>query len=289
MDDLEQPASPDSDAVELPANSDNDNEPQLELDPDNPDLDTPEEEDEEIEVGGKKFALPKSAAATLKAERLMQADYTRKTQEVAATRTQIEARAAQVETQAREQQQYIGEIAKVQSIDERLAEYNALDWNRLSDEDPMQCQKLDLQRRSLEAARNTAVQAITQKQQQFALNEQQAIAKQVQEASAYFQREIPGWSPERDNQVMKFAVEAGIPAQALSAAVLKHPQFAKILHKAELYDQLEKKQTAKPKTPAAPPAPVTRISASRATAAKDPDKMSMDEWAKWRNEQRKKR
>ncbi len=288
MDDLEQPAMPDSDAVALPANSEHDDDSHEELDAESPDLGT-EEEDEEIEVDGKKFALPKSAAATLKAERLMQADYTRKTQEVAATRTQIEARAAQVENQAREQHQYITEIAKVHSIDAQLAEYNALDWNRLSDEDPAQCQKLDLQRRALEAQRGTAVQAITQKQQQFALNEKQAIANQVQEASAYFQREIPGWSAERDSQVQKFAVDNGIPAQALAAAVLKHPQFVKLLHKAELYDQLEKKQIAKPKTPTPAPAPVTRIGASRATASKDPDKLPADEWQKQFYAERNKR
>ncbi|CUI03883.1 Adenylyl cyclase [Janthinobacterium sp. CG23_2] len=277
MDDLEQPVTQDSAEVVEPAEHD---ETQQELDADSPDLDTPEEDDEEVEVGGRKFALPKSAAETLAKERLMQADYTRKTQEVAETRKQIEARAAQVESQAREHQQYIGEIAKVQSIDERLTQFAQLDWDAAIDNDPVQAMKWQQEHRALQLARDQAVSAITQKQQQFALNEQQVTAKQVQDASAYFQREIPGWTAERDNQVAKFAVDEGIPAQALAAVILKHPQFAKIIHKAELYAQMEKKQTAKPKTPTPPPAPVTRVSSSRATAAKDPDKLSPEEWQK---------
>ena len=175
------------------------------------------------------------------------------------------------------------------SIDEQLAAYHRAITVDASETDAVTVQRYMIERDALLVARNEAVNAITQKQQQYALNEKQTIANQVQEASAYFQREIPGWTPERDNQVAKFAVDSGIPMQTLSAVILKNPQFAKLIHKAELYDQLEKKQSAKPKTPVAPPAPVTRIGASRATANKDPEKMSMDEWAKWRNEQRRKR
>jgi hypothetical protein len=57
---------------------------------------------------------------------------------------------------------------------------------------------------------------------------------------------------------MQYSVAEGLPPDALSQAVLRQPALAKILHKAELYDQLEKKQAVKAK-PATQDKPVTRI------------------------------
>src|SRR4051812_9326565 len=71
--------------------------------------------DEEIEIGERKFALPKSAAEKLKAERLMHADYTKKTQEVAEQRKAVEARQADVERHATEAQEYLDEIGEIRS------------------------------------------------------------------------------------------------------------------------------------------------------------------------------
>jgi hypothetical protein len=69
---------------------------------------------------------------------------------------------------------------------------------------------------------------------------------------------------------------------------IQNPALIKIMHKAELFDQLEKKQTTKPDSARAP-APVTRVGASRATAAKDPSKMTDAEWLAARQEKQRKR
>ena len=71
--------------------------------------------------------------------------------------------------------------------------------------------------------------------------------------------------------------------------VMQNPAILKALDAAEKFDQLVKKQATKPKAPTAPPAPVTRVSAGRATAAKDPAKMTDAEYFKHREEQRRKR
>lgn len=285
MDELEQPADQlDSDAA---ANAAEEHDQAAEHDDDQVDEASQEqaEEDEEIEVGGKKFALPKSAAETLKAERLMQSDYTRKTQEVAESRKAVEAEREQVKQAAAQQQQYIKEIAKVTALDDQLEQYKQLDWNALSDQDPVAAQKLHFQFQALQQQRQQAEQAVTQKQHEHALAEQQNLAKQVQEADAYFKREIPGWSGERSARLQQYAVEIGIPGSDLAMLAVKHPAIAKALHKAELFDQLEKKQSTKPKAPTAPPAPVTRVSAARASAKVDPAKLSVDDWMAQRNKQ----
>lgn len=241
---------------------------------------TGNEELEEIEIDGVKFDMPKAQAEKLKAERMMHADYTRKTQELADNRKAFEAESQRTrETQ----QAYLNEYAKVVAIDDQLAEFNKVDWQTLIDTDPQLAQKLDVKRRELETARGHAVAAVTQKQQEFALNEQQAIAKQVQEAQAYVAREIPGWSAGRDNALKEYATAQGIDAMEIGRLAVKHPQLLKFIHKAELYDQLEKKRSAKPAP--APVKPVTQVSTARTGAQRDPQKMSTADWMKHRNSQ----
>lgn len=259
-------------------------------DPD-PDLITPDEEDEEeIEVDGRKFAMPKSAAEKLKAERLMHADYTRKTQEVAETRKAVEAEREQVRQQAQQHQQFIKEVARVHALDDALEQFKQVDWDTLSDQDPVQAQKLHFQYQKLQQQRSEAAQAVTQKQNEHALAEQQTLAKQVQEAEAYVQREIPGWTQERAVKLNSYAEAEGVTFDQTFAKVLvQNPALIKIMHKAEMFDQLARKQSTKPAAPAAPPAPVTRVSAARANARVDPDKMSTEQWMRYRNEQLRKR
>lgn len=256
--------------------------PEHEADIESSEQEAPDEE--EVEYEGVKYKVPPQ----LKDALLRQADYTRKTQEVAEQRKQTEAQAAEVRQRAEQQQRYVADIAEVLAVDKQLARYQQLDWQELIDQDPQGAMKLQHQMNQLQAKRAELAQNVTQKQQQDALNEQQELAKRVQEADAYFKREIPNWSDERSNQLMKYGMELGIPAQTLSQAVIHQPALAKLLHKAELYDQLARKQATKPK-PEAQEKPVTRITAARSTVQKDPDKMSIDEWTKWRNAQVTKR
>lgn len=247
---------------------------------------TAQEETDEIEVDGQKFALPKSAAEKLKAERMMNADYTQKTQALADERRQFQAQAAQ---QQQQQQEYVQDVAKVVNIDDQLAHLRSIELTpQVWAQNPAEAAQVVGEIQRLEALRNTAIQSVTQKQQQFALNEQQAFAKQVQEANEYVAREIPNWSPERDTQLQKFVQQSGIPQQSIGRLLVQHPQLFKILHQAELYSQLEKKQATKPK-PAAAPAPVTRVGAARANPVKDPSKMSDAEWYRMRQEKQRKR
>lgn len=289
MDELEQPAETlDSEAAAAAAEDQHDD--QQHDDQTDPDSQEQAEEDEEIEIGGKKVAMPKSIAAEIKAGTMRNADYTQKTQAVAEERKAVQAEREQARQEREQSQQYIKEVAKVHALDDQLAEFNKVDWSALSQSDPGLAQQLDFQRRDLERKRAEADEAITKVREQNALAEQQATAKQIQEAEAYVQREIPGWTPELGAKLNSFAAAQGVKFdQSFAKALIANPALIKVMHKAEMFDQLEKKQSTKAKPPAPPPAPVTRVSAARASAAKDPDKMPMDDWVKWRNSQRGKR
>ncbi|WBS00227.1 hypothetical protein OU994_18065 [Pseudoduganella sp. SL102] len=290
MDNQEQPGeSLDSDLPNT-ADSDQHDEPNpadAELDGDDTDGGDPLEEEDEIEVDGRKFVLPKTAAEKIRAGMMKDADYTQKTQAVAAERQAIAAERAAVERQRETHQQFIKDIAKVEAINDQLAQYENVDWNALRQNDLDAYLQHQENRRALEAQRNTAANELTQKQQQFALNEQQALAKQVQDADAYVQREIPGWSEERQNQVSQYMQSQGVQMNpVLARAIVQSPALLKLAHKAELFDRLEKKQTAKQPAPPVPP-PATRVSAARQGAKKDPARMSDAEWYASRKQTRK--
>lgn len=272
-----------SNEVELSDDSANESDDlEIQLDEDgNPILELPVDDGkEEVEFEGKKFKVDKEIKDAL----LRQADYTKKTQEVAEQRRQIEEMRNRTLETAEFQQQILVEVAQVVSIDNQLAQFNNLDWNRLYSEDPTQAVMLDRQMRDLMGHKQNLVNAITQKEQAQNLKKQQETAKSFQENMAVVQREIKGWSPELKQQLFKYGLETGYSEAEMNN--VKSAAQVKSLHKAYLYDQLVKKQQASAKSkPQAQVAPVTRISAQKAGSTKDPDKMTVEEWTKWRSSQ----
>lgn len=248
----------------------------------------PDDPEEEVEIGDKKIALPKSMAEKLKSERMMHADYTQKTQAAAEERRQIEAQREQVQRAAQEQQTYIQEIAKVVAINDQLAEYQKVNWDALIETDPVRAMQLQQQQKTLESQRAMALQEVTNKQQQIALNEQQATAKQIQDAKAFFEREIKGWNPELDTEVHKYALGQGLTNEQAVRMSLQAPVIVKMAHKAMLYDRLVAKQTVTKQPPAAEVKPAARVGTS-APVKKDPTQMSDKEFAAYRRNVQKRK
>lgn len=296
----EQPAAPESVGNEPEQGAPEADQATGLLDGSEPDLnEQPEavaEDDEEIEHDGEKFKVPKK----LKDAFLRQADYTRKTQEVSETKRQLEAREnelkqhfeqrqAQIQAQTEFQQKHIEDVAKVVSIDQRLKQLASLDWDTIEQTDPMQAVKLNRQVQQLQMEKQETVGRLTQAQQRMAFERQQLTARQQEEIARRnetsrreLERDIKGFAtPEVQTQLMEAAKSVGYRGEEL--ANVGDPRFVKLLNKAAQYDRLVAQRTAKPKEePAKPP---TRIAAKTSPASVDPDKLSADEWRKWRENQ----
>lgn len=252
-------------------------------------LDEQQDDDEiEDELDGVKVRGKKDSIEKIKSERLMQADYTRKTQEVAEQRKAIEAQREHVAQQMKLAEQFAEELGAVKAIDMRLAQFGQVNWEQLEQSDPVQAMSLQRQMRDLQAARAQVANQIATKQQQRALAEQQEFAKQVQEAEAVLRREIKGWGPEKEQQVTDFTLSLGFTHQQIKG--ITDPRLVKVLHDAMVLNQLRAKAQQKPK-PEAQPAPVTRVTGGKSVQASTGpnDKQSMDEWLKARNAQLKRR
>lgn len=253
-------------------------------DPSTADPDDPAgEEDAEIEVDGRKFALPKTAAQKLQQERMRMEDYTRKTQEVAEQRRAIETDAVQLRQREADAAAHLQEIAQVIAIDNRLRQLSQVDFDALASHNPVEAMKLDKAIRDLQQARLGIANTVTQRQQQLLSQRQRDAAKAMAEGVAVLEREIPGWS-EKTGKALRDYMVGKLGAKPERLQGLAEPALVLAMHKAKLYDELQARQAAKPK-PQAQQAPVTRITAKQSGTVRDPDKLSTEDWVKWRNQQ----
>lgn len=247
----------------------------------------PTEDSEELDVDGFKISLPKSKAEKLKAERMMNADYTRKTQEVAEQRKAFE---AQREETMRVQEETLNERATLIAVNQRLQQFDKVNWAQLNAEDPVTAQSLWIERTQLVEAQNALGTNISKKEQQIAREKeqkaseaQQSTAKQVRECFDVVARDIKGWSPELARSLDKTANEFGFTNAEL--AQVKDPRFVKLLHKAHIADQLLKKQASSLPKPQLKPVP--QVGGNSAPVKKRAEEMSMAEYVKMRRAQRK--
>lgn len=290
MEDLvEQPVdTSDSNAAgNTAAEDDNEAASHLNDDSDSASQEQAEDDDEEIDIGDQKVALPKSLAEKVKTGFMQQADYTQKTQGIAAERQQIVAEREQIRAQAKEQQEYLSEMAEMRAVDMELKKIADMHIENYTQSDPTGVVHWQEQRRLLESKKSEIAAALTQKQEKFALDKQQSFAKQVQQAEAYIEREIKGANPERMKALEAYATKEGMDVRDFAKAVIRTPMVAKFMHKADLYDKLMAKQAPKP-PPVVEAKPALKVG-SNATVAKDPGKMTDKEFAVWRRSQIKNR
>lgn len=238
----------------------------------NDQLEEPEDDSEEIEFNQKQYKLPKDIAGAV---RDMQKDYTVKTQSLADQRRTFE-------QQSQFQQQHIQEFAKVVALNDSIAEFDKIDWHALSQEDPVRAQQLFFTKSSLESQRNTLAQTISQKNQQVALEKQQEFAKQLEESESVLRRDIKDWSPDLESKLMTFASSNyGIDKNDFTSSKV-NPMTMKLLHDAYIGKQIIQKQTGKPAVTPKKAEPVPILSGRGAKTSISPDKMTHEQYDKWR-------
>lgn len=244
--------------------------------------DAPETELEEVEHEGKKYKIPKP----LKGALLMQADYTRKTQEVAEQRRAVEEAQRQYAEAQRVQAEHLSDFARVVAFNDAIAQFEKADWPQIRANNPQLYNDLWFQYQQTKEARDKAVLALQQKVQQRNSQAQQESARRIEEARSAIQREIRDWSPELAGKLNQFALAQGFTAQELSQVT--DPRVIKLLHTAYVGSQAKTPSAAAKSAAAveaAKPLPTVSGASPQKVKASDPasDRLSADEWAKRRN------
>ena len=195
---------------------------------------TPENPLEEVEYEGKQYALPKE----LKEALLRQQDYTKKTQEVADRRRQIEEREAQVELVTKFREENFAKSVEAHSLYTRLQQYSQVNWAELADANPGQYLKLDREHRQLQEAFNRTQAEMQHMGQEFqtklAETRQRAQAKCIEE----LKRDLKDFGPELLRKLDDAGASYGYSGTELASVA--DPRAIRVLHDAMKYRELQK-------------------------------------------------
>jgi hypothetical protein len=244
----------------------------------------PEEDDsEEIEHEGQKYKVPKAIKPLV----MMQADYTRKTQEVADLRKAVE---AERQTLHQSSEAEIAARATVVALDQQLAQFQNIDWDAWEDQDPFAAQKGLRQYQQLRDARGQAAGQFVALQQQRNLEAQRTTAKRLEEGRAALARDIPGWS----DTLAASLLETGAKHYGFERGEIEDsfddPRLIKVLHDAHQYQLSKGKQKQAQKHVAAQQVqPAAKVGARSAPPSGLDDRLPTDEWMRRREAQLRKR
>lgn len=240
-----------------------------------------DEDFEDFEWNGKVLKAPKG----LKDGVLMHADYTKKTQEVADRRRELEAYEQQVVQQAKSSEEELTARATLVHLDTQLKQYENVDWDRWEQEDPIAAQQGWRRFQSMEKQKAATVNDLAAKQYTRTEQAKQETAKRLQDTAEYAKK-LPGWTPDVGGEIRDLAEKQwGIPFETLQENIT--PQFYDILYHARIGLRALQKQTTAPKNPPQLQAkPLTVVGAkTNAPVAKSLADMSMEEYAAARQKQ----
>jgi hypothetical protein len=208
--------------------------------------------DVDFEWEGKVYKVPKPLVEGA----MRQADYSRKTQEVAAVRKQVAAEKLLIQTDGAAMQELAPAYAELQNIGQQIEALRG----SLPDPavDPVAYLQHDKRVRDLEAAGAKLQSAVAQRRTELARQKQSALAELLQTGTAILSREIPGFNGEVRNEIGKFAIAEGYAPEELQQVY--DPRFIKLAYKAMQYDKLQRSRPAVQKKIADAP-PVVRPSA----------------------------
>ena len=178
----------------------------------------PEDDTEEIERDGVKYRIPKA----LKDDLLRQADYTRKTQEVAEARRALETQAQSLAQQAELARATLEHRTNLKLVEQQIAQFQNTDWSAYSAQYGADATAAAMA--SWQQYRDAHAElsgAITRAEGESRAISERNAANAVAQAEAQLSREIEGWGVEYLSSLAAYASkEFGVSPQELRESVI---------------------------------------------------------------------
>ena len=208
-----------------------------------------------LKVNGEEVEKPIDEVVALAQQGL---DYTQKTQQVAEQRKELEDYAKGIKAQeeifrqeVELQNVLINEVAQITALDQKLAAYQNVNWQQLSDNDFVEAQKLFFTFNQLQQDRNALVSQFEAKKQEVVQKQTQLLSEKIAKGKEVLAKEIPNWSPETNQALLSTGKEYGFSDAELNSIV--DPRHVKVLHDAMQWRKLQKNSTVKNKISNAKP------------------------------------
>ena len=208
-----------------------------------------------LKVNGEEVEKPIDEVVALAQQGL---DYTQKTQQVAEQRKELEDYAKGIQAQeaifrqeVELQNVLINEVAQITSLDQKLAAYQNVNWQQLSDNDFVEAQKLFFTYNQLQQDRNQLVSQFEAKKQEVAQKQSQLLSEKIAKGKEVLAKEIPNWSPETNQALLSTGKDYGFSDAELNSIV--DPRHVKVLHDAMQWRKLQQNSSVKNKISNAKP------------------------------------
>lgn len=245
-----------------------------------PEIDTgemianPEDDLEEVDwEDGQKYRVPKA----LKPALMKEADYRKKTMELAEIRKAAEAEREQAQRAAQLSQAEFQAAVDLKTLSDQVEQYEQVDWDAWTDADPFEAQKAWQKYQTVLNKRNTLGAQYQHHMQQKAQQAQQETAKRREAILSTVANEIPNWSSDLQNQIESFAEANGYSREELAGGA--EPRDYKILRLAHIGQQFLDRQKAAAKMKAASQAKAApTVSGNAPGGNTDANSMSAEEY-----------
>jgi hypothetical protein len=221
--------------------------------------DTEEESDQdlvEVTFNGELIEAPRYIADAL----LRQEDYTKKTQEVANQRREVEAVQAQAEITRRDFEfaaQIQPEILKAEQIQAQIDQTQTYLRENLESLSATDIERIRLAIDDARQQKDEIAQSLQNRQTEFQQAREQSLQELLNQGTEVLRQAIPDWGDTHQEQVRQFALDSGFTEQEISTVV--DPRQALVLYKAAQYDALQAgKPAAVKKVQGAPIKPKSR-------------------------------
>ncbi len=245
--------------------------PVLEIDPDEQWI----EVEEAVEGGSKE--LKKYSLNELKKQRMMQADYQRKTAELARQRETLHKEVEEKVKPAVEKYEHNLKLFSQYAVNLAGQELNGVDWQKLSREDPAEFVRLSARQNEIKQLFDYSQQELQKLDQERHAKFNEDRDKAAQKAVEILQDPvsgIPNWSNSLYENVLKTGTEHyGFKFEEVGNVT--DPRMIKVLHDAHKYRELQKAKPLVDKKVAAVPKVVKPGNAERSdqTVEKEKDLM----------------
>jgi len=261
-----------------------------------------EEEPEyyEFDFGGNKARFAKDSLPPELAEEVQKfgkglwTDYTKNSQAIAETKTQLaettkslEAREGVVQKLSSMQGAILDEYSRglqVRGELDRLTK--VMQTENLWQSDADRARQVSDAISGLKVEFQNSVNKVDQMERESSDTQAGEVTRRMEEGRKLVNRNIKGFDAKAD-EVVEYVVKTyGIPKKEAETWPL-NPPAASMAYKAMMFDKLHAKVRAKTKTEPAKVSPVIPISSKGGKPRKDPEKMTTEEWKTWRNKNKK--
>jgi hypothetical protein len=237
----------------------------------------------ELELDGQTYALP----GALKGAFLRQADYTRKTQELAEHRRTAEAERRALADQSRALGQASRDQIALAALDQQIDDFQAVDWQAYADQNAKDAEALWDRFQGLIETRDQLAYAVRHHEERGRLQAAREAAEQMAETGRTLQSEIEGWSPEIAHKLVEYAQAFGVTIEELSQ--MADPRLWKLLHKAYRADEAgQQESSARSAAQIQAVRPAVVVSGAAPGGGGVRDELATKEWMARRNDQTRK-